>query len=270
MRPSISFALAVAMMAAACSGTAPTEATATLPVIRAYLYAGEPVTAVQVSSTVAVGSSDTVGAPVNDAAVSLLRRGKRFTLARAAGDSGYYRYAGSDLVVTVNDTFDLEVVANGKTATARTVVPPPPSSLSLSATTLTIPNFTAGGGPGSGFDPSQFTLVARWSNPANDTYYVVTENIEANPTSVSSSGFFRRFRFVSAPTTADSSTILAFSLTQYGLHRLTLYRVNSEYAALYESRTQDSRDLNEPASNIKGGLGVFTAFSSRSADFTAK
>jgi len=254
---------------AACDGTAPTEAAATLPVIRAYLYAGEPVAAVQVSSTLPVNSTDSVGSPINDAAVALVRRGERFTLVRSAGDSGFYHYAGSNLVVAVNDTFDLEVTALGKFATARTVVPPPPTSVTLSATTLTIPDFSAG--PGSTqFDPSTFTLIVRWPNAAKDSYYVVTENIEANPTAVSTSGgFVPRGRFVQAPTTADSARVVAFTLTHYGRHRVTLYRVNPEYAALYESRTQDSRDLNEPASNIKGGLGVFAAFSSRSADFIA-
>jgi hypothetical protein len=269
MRTSLRSALAVATLVAACSGTTPTESSATLPVIRAYLYAGAPVDAVQISTTFAVGSSDTVGTPVNDASVTLVRRGKRFTLTKAAGDSGYYRYAGSDLDVAVNDTFDLEVVARGKSATARTIVPSPAASLTLSSTTLTIPDFSSGG-PGAGFDPSQLTLVARWPNANKDAYYIVTENIETNPKSVSNSGFVPRFRFVSAPTTADSGVVVAFSLTQYGRHRLTLYRVTSAYAALYESRTQDSRDLNEPASNIVGGLGIFAAFSSRSADFVAK
>jgi hypothetical protein len=46
---------------------------------------------------------------------------------------------------------------------------------------------------------------------------------------------------------------------QYGRHRAKIYRVNQEYADLYESREQDSRNLNEPLTNVKNGLGVFTA-----------
>ena len=49
-------------------------------------------------------------------------------------------------------------------------------------------------------------------------------------------------------------------LRDLGRHTVTVYRVNGEYAQLYENRTQDSRDLNEPPSNIVGGLGVFSAF----------
>jgi len=53
----------------------------------------------------------------------------------------------------------------------------------------------------------------------------------------------------------------------YGRHRVILYRVNEEYANLYENRNQDSRDLNEPPSNIEGALGVFSAFNSVAAEF---
>ena len=74
---------------------------------------------------------------------------------------------------------------------------------------------------------------------------------------------------MSAPTPADSTTISQLSLTHLGEHRIRLYHVNQEYADLYEGRVQDSRDLNEPPSNIRGGLGVFSAFASSEGTFTA-
>jgi len=254
--------LALVSALAGCAGTEPTAATATLPVVQAYLYAGEPVTAVRVTSTVGIGASDTVGVPVNDATVTLARGGVSYALIASAGDSGYYHYPDTDLVIAVGDTFDLRVEALDRVATARAIVPEPPSALTLSDAELVVPTF------GGGFDPEDFTLVARWPNDAGELYFVVTQNIEASPTDIATPG--PRFRFTAPPTAADSAVVIAFSFTQYGRHRLTLYRVNSEYAALYESRNQDSRDLNEPATNLIGGLGVFTAFSSRSAEFTVR
>jgi len=50
---------------------------------------------------------------------------------------------------------------------------------------------------------------------------------------------------------------------------VSVYRVNQEYADLYEGRRQDSRDLNEPSTNIENGLGVFSAFNSDSTFFEA-
>ncbi len=46
-----------------------------------------------------------------------------------------------------------------------------------------------------------------------------------------------------------------------------VYQINQEYADLYENREQDSRGLNEPPSNIKNALGVFSAFNSQEAFF---
>ena len=51
---------------------------------------------------------------------------------------------------------------------------------------------------------------------------------------------------------------------------MKLYRVNEEYADLYEGLNQDSRDLNEPPSNVRGALGVFSAFSADSAFFEVR
>ena len=59
-------------------------------------------------------------------------------------------------------------------------------------------------------------------------------------------------------------------LTHFGNHRLKLYRINDEYTDLYEGFNQDSRDLNEPPSNIHGALGVFSAFSADSTFFEVR
>ena len=73
---------------------------------------------------------------------------------------------------------------------------------------------------------------------------------------------FGGFRFVTEPTTANYHDINLRSLEVTGIHQAVVYRVNQEYADLYENREQDSRDLNEPPTNIQGGLGVFCAFRS--------
>ena len=68
------------------------------------------------------------------------------------------------------------------------------------------------------------------------------------------------FRFISEPTIDNFFVVRLLLLEALGLQQAEVYRVNAEYAQLYENRTQDSRDLNEPPSNIRNGLGVFSAF----------
>ena len=114
-------------------------------------------------------------------------------------------------------------------------------------------------------------LIVHWINPERDLFFVVVDNLEIDPVQIPAPEFIGRARrFVSAPTPADSTTISQLSLTHLGEHRIRLYHVNQEYADLYEGRVQDSRDLNEPPSNIRGGLGVFSAFTSSEGTFTAR
>ena len=78
---------------------------------------------------------------------------------------------------------------------------------------------------------------------------------------------FTGFRLVTRPTDANFFDINVRALEVFGPHRAVVYRVNQEYADLYENREQDSRDLNEPPTNVEGGLGVFSAFSSQGVAF---
>lgn len=239
-------------------------------VVQAFLFAGEPVTQVTVTGVLPVDADSTaVPEPITDASIWLTREGVRHELVPTEGAPGSYHDPGDGLSVEPGDPFHLEVRWRDQVATAETVVPRPPSGLALSADSLAAPS--SGGGPGGGFgDPfSSASLVARWSNPDNELHYVVVDNVESDPEPVPSSGLVSRVapRIILPPTPADSSNISARSLTHLGLHRVRLYRVNDEYADLYRGLQQDSRDLNEPPSNIDGALGVFSAFAADSAFF---
>ena len=76
-----------------------------------------------------------------------------------------------------------------------------------------------------------------------------------------------RFRFVSEPTDGTSISFIAGTLESFGTYSVKVYHINQEYADLYENREQDSRDLNEPPSNITNALGVFSAFNSQEVFF---
>ncbi|MCY4645433.1 MAG: hypothetical protein OXE73_00900 [Gammaproteobacteria bacterium] len=240
-------------------------------VVQAFLFAGEPVTEVTVTGVLPIDADSTAtAAPIADARIAITRDGARFDLVPTEGEPGRYHYPGSDLLVEVGDVFGLEASHGDRTATAETVVPVPPHGLSLSATVMAPPEFGVRGG---GFQPgADEGLVARWENSASALHYVVVDNIEAEPAPFAESPFGGGFarRFVQRPTAGDSALVSARSLSYFGRHRVRLYRVNEEYADLYEGLNQDSRDLNEPPSNVRGALGVFSAFSADSAFFEVR
>ena len=244
-------------------------------VIQAYLFTGEPVTAVSVTGVLPIDADSTeVPELISDAQITLIKNGVRYDLVPTVGEPGQYDYPGADLTIAAGDAFQLEVTYGDRSATAETVVPSPPTGLLMSADSLIVPEFGGGrGGRGGGGGAIlAAAVVARWSNPASELHFVVIDNVELNPLILPTTEIFSRFaaRIVQRPTAADSSTVTLLTLTHFGSHRLKLYRINDEYADLYEGLNQDSRDLNEPPSNIHGALGVFSAFSADSAFFTVR
>ena len=76
-------------------------------------------------------------------------------------------------------------------------------------------------------------------------------------------GALGRFMRISEPGIMDFYPINPQrDLQQFGDHRVIVYRVNPEYAALYESASNSSLNISEPPTNINNGLGIFTGISS--------
>lgn len=258
----------------ACVDSDPVGVDGDILVVQAFLFAGEPVIDILITTTVPLVSEDTLGTPVSDAAVWLEREDVRFDLIATPGVPGAYHYPGSDLVVESGDVFELGVSRGPESLSATTVVPSPPEGFAVSSDVLEVVDLTGGFGGRGGFGQGGLAfggVIVRWINPERELFFVVVENIETDPEQIPAPEFIGQARrFVSEPTPADSTVVSQLSLTHLGEHRIRLYHVNQEYADLYEGRVQDSRDLNEPPSNIRGGLGVFSAFASREGRFTAR
>jgi len=233
-------------------------------VIQGYLYSNEPVTDIRITSTLSLGSEDTLAPPINDAEIYLVKESQRYDLQPSGEEDGCYFYNGDDLSVNEGDVFEINVNYFGKNASGETEVPPPPKNVTMSSNTLYIP---AEMYLGFEIDSTKHVLKFTWDEDPSALFYVSIENLETNPDSVEISGGGKFFgggkrRFMSAPSNMNEYQISFTNVPYYGQHRVKVYRVNQEYVDLYISRQQDSRDLNEPLTNIENGLGVFSAFNS--------
>lgn len=243
-------------------------------VVEAFLYAGEPINDIRIKTTYPLTEEEDTSVPINDAEVTLIKEGQRFALV-ASGEDGFYHYPNSDVTVETDDVFELEVKYSGIMATAETTVPTPTTGLQLSQDSLFVPTLPFSAGVDSiratiGNFLSNSSIEATWDNPNEDLYFLVVESVSDTldpifPTQVVEA--LARFRFVSEPTDAASFTFLAGTLESFGTYTTKVYHINREYADLYENREQDSRDLNEPPSNVVNALGVFSAFNSQEAFF---
>jgi hypothetical protein len=261
------FILSLFLLFAGCTNDSSLEPAPELLVVRGYIYAGEPVADIQITKTLSLGSAATTAPPVNDAVVALVKTGKSYPLVASPGDSGYYHDFGETLTVESGDEFEIQVTYGEQVTTGQTTVPFPPENVTLSDSVVTVPQeFT----PGS--RPSDDPITLTWEADAAALFYVVIECIESDPAEITGFGGQRpdnpQRRMLFPPTNHNSQEVGRFNLSYFGKHVAKVYRVNQEYADLYESRTQDSRDLNEPLTNIENGLGIFSAFASQSVYFT--
>lgn len=248
-----------------CSENSITESGNELVVVSGFLFEGENNPTIQLNKTLALGSSELTTEAVNDAGVVLVKNNVIYPLEVSSERNGKYVYQGNSLVVNSGDLFTLQVSYNGIKISGTTKVPQKPEQVTLSKSTLEVSTPTFGSWAQ---DTSSISLS--WSNPDSSLYYVVIECVETNPELINTSGFGGRFRMVFPPMATNRFVIARRNLTYYGSHKAILYKVNQEYADLYESRTQDSRNLNEPVSNITNGLGVFSSMASDTKLFTVK
>ena len=251
------------------------ESSDDIAVVEAFLFVGEPVDDIRVTSTLPFSSTDTIPAPINDAEIRLIKEGTTYALV-SSGSDGTYHYPGDDLAVEPGDLFMFEMQYQGQLVTAETVVPPAPVGVVLDTTIFEVPSFDfSGGGPPrggrGGFDSR---LLVTWDNPSDQLHYVVINSVEENPESIFPDFIGQRigqqFRFISEPSRDNFFEILLPLLEGIGQHQIQVYRVNQEYADLYDNRTQDSRDLNQPPDNISGAIGIFSAFNSVDTFFDVK
>jgi hypothetical protein len=246
-----------------------------LTVLEGYLFQGETVDSIHLTKSVSFESGDTIYPPVTDAQVYITWNSIQYELENIG--NGYYSYNSDDLSVVEGQSYIISVFADGVELSSVTKVPFVPTGVELSDTIIYVDTTFSFGFPGEDVtEESGITVI--WDNPDNSYYYILLENTDTSAADIEyDTGDFpggelpmgrtEMFSFRSEPFQGNEYSIVSRSLEKYGRHRIKIYRVNQEYADLYENRNQDSRNLSEPLTNIINGLGIFTAFSYAEAYF---
>ena len=232
-----------------------------IPVVEAYLYAGNPVE-LGISRKSSFNTDLNFDPTELDALnIYIKHAGKKYALT-PAGD-GQYRSGNNGLDIKEGENYQLEFEFKGKNVSASTEVLSKPQGFSQSETSIAVPKFTFPPSGNRNFpDPVKFS----WDNPDRSYYLLVVENTESNPEAIndfSSLGIdppARLFRV--EPTQNNSFEVRSQQFQYYGQHRVILYHINPEYALLYQDSGDNSLNIKSPPTNVKNGLGIFTAISS--------
>ena len=235
----------------------PTETKTTI--VEGYLSAGNPVDSLRVTQSYSFGQIEEEFIPIDDLNITIADDNSQFELTSIG--NGFYQ--NTNLIIDAGKNYQLEFERDGEIISAETYVPENNAS-SISTTQVELEKIEAGVFPIGGInipDPVEIS----WNNEDGDYYFVLIKNIETDPEYVNENiaQFDGQLQFISAPQISDFYAIRTLGqLTQYGTYQIIVFRVNPEYAALYESSGNSTLSLEEPPSNIINGLGIFTGVSS--------
>lgn len=239
------------------------------PVVEAFIYEGESVDDIYLKKTVPFNSgSDIEPEPINDAIITISNNGQDFVLSQVTNEPGRYFYDGADLSINIGDSYQLAFEYEDRMISSITTIPNKPNDVLISTDLIEIPEINSLQDLRGFRESFQKTIDVSWNNGDGSYFYLVIENIEDRPSSIDPTDIFGdvglNFEFTSEPTQEGLFQLRPMiHYSQYGRHKGTIYKVNKEYALLYETSAQDSRDLNEPYTNINNGLGIFSGFSSQ-------
>lgn len=242
-----------AMLLIACATSCTKDSGSTVPaakaVVEGYLAEGQSVhlTIKEQSTT---GTIDTL-LPISGLNVYITHNGVDHLLNYA----GNGVYSNSSLIPQSGEIYSLKFNYNGETVSAITRIPSKPLDFKGSATTVTPPT-----PPSAGTQPSPPSpVVYTWSNPNNEYHLITVKCIESNPVEITT-GAVRvgGATFRTEPTQASIQNITPMRFRYYGQHEVVLYRIQAEYAALYDDNISNSNNLTNPPGNIVNGYGIFT------------
>lgn len=223
-------------------------------VIEGYITPGDSV-AIKIKKQIVYGEDNGENNFINNLNVHLFTEDGEYLLT-PLNDS---LYVTTSLNVDEGEEISISFDYNDQTVTSQTLIPHRPEDFSLSPSSISVSN--DGPGPGGG-NPGSNIIEISWSNPDANYHMIVVENIEDDPELINQNDDRPLRAFRNEPTQGDSQEIRGMGFTYYGRHRVILFRLNPEYAALYEDLNTTSLDLTAPPSNITNGLGIFTGINS--------
>lgn len=255
-RVKIILALSLQLLAIfACKKVEEQQSNSNKAVVEGYLQPNHKAS-IKVTKELAYESNDSTLQPIEGLEIMLTNN----DFSELMVDKGNGIYESNSLIVSENEEYSIKFYYNERLVKAATKVPLKPEDFTASATSFSIPTFSPGSGEPPSF-PDPITL--NWTNPDNGYFLVVAKNIESNPTAIFDTTRFELKKiFRNKPIQTDNYELNMRSFNYYGTHQIIVFNINAEYVSLYEDNGTSSLNIQTPATNISGGLGIFTGINS--------
>jgi hypothetical protein len=175
-------------------------------------------------------------------------------------DSG--KYIDSTTIVKEGTGYDLTFAYNSKNVSAYTYIPSKPQNFTQSVTEISLTKIDGTTKPPFNDIPDPIQLT--WKNTDGSNYLILVENMEATLEPIRDFGTNTppKNRFKKLPVNTGTQELNAREFQYFGKHRIILYHVLADYAALYNQNSTSSQNLTNPSTTIVNGYGIFTGLNS--------
>ncbi len=226
-------------------------------VVESYLHAGDSTINIKVSKLLPL-AEDSTDATVLISGLHLQVNGVPLTEAA----SGVYTLQLGNKRIKPGESYVLKFLYASDTVSSTTHIPDKPLNFNISSHSIYTDRITTtGGGFPSGL-PSD--LVLSWENTDSSYYYVVIQYLEKSRDLINT-------RYASldlsdttsiSPINASETRLGIRNLHFFGRYRIVLFKVNNDFADVYQQTAVNSNNITNPVSTIKNGFGVFTGMAS--------
>lgn len=175
-------------------------------------------------------------------------------------DSG--KYVDSSTIVSENSSYNLSFSYNSKNVSAYTYIPSKPKGFVASVAEISLYKVDATTKPPFNDMPDPIKLT--WTNTDGSDYLILVENMETTLEPIRDFGTNTppKNRFKKMPVNTATEQLNAREFQYFGKHRIILYHVLADYAALYNQNSTSSQNLTNPSTSIVNGYGIFTGLNS--------
>lgn len=271
----------IALFCWSCTETNDVIAPGDKPIITAYLAPGHPISMTVKSEIPYTEDNDGTSKPINGLAIKITGSdGQVFNL--KSDGSGNYSSAKTEVIGKAGTKYTLEFDYKGRKVTGSTEIPAKTEGMLLDKVEIArtkidlasggFPGPGGGGfgGPGGGGDDNTAIKVT-WNNPENAYYFLAVESAEASPeliVTLPSGITLPNRRFANSPVVGTSTNVIPNSFSYFGNYNVILYRVGTDYAALYRSSGTTTQNISTPPTSIENGLGIFSGINADTLKFT--
>lgn len=242
------------------------EETTPKPVVEAYLIPGVPISlSVHTEIPYSADSLANKEKPVDGLKITITSPKGAINL--VSKGNGLY-VSQTIFPITVGSSYSFKFDYLGKQVSATTQIPTKPLKFASNKTVISRQaiDISAGGRPQGGFGGGanvDNNVLLTWENNTNDYYMSIVESLEPNPVEiikfpVDPTRVRPNIRFRNQPIQGNSAEIRSQSFQYFGQHALILFKLNSDYVALYQRNGNTTQNISTPPTTILNGLGIFT------------